>query len=132
MIFIDSNIPMYLMGAAHPHKEGSRRALERLIGESARLVTDVEVIQEILHRYGAIGRRDAITPCVDTLQALADEIFSIDVEDVLRARDHMGSSSSISARDAIHVAVMHRYGVETILSFDSGFDGIPGVRRITA
>jgi len=29
MIFIDSNIPMYLVGAAHPHKVDAQRLLEQ-------------------------------------------------------------------------------------------------------
>ena len=28
MIFVDSNIPMYLVGAAHPHKVEAQRVLE--------------------------------------------------------------------------------------------------------
>ena len=132
MIFVDWNIPMYLVGAPHRHKEDAKRALERLIGESARLVTDVEVIQEILHRYGAIGRRDAIEPCIDTLLSLTDEIFPVDLDDVLEARDQMAGPAGISARDAIHIAVMRRHEVGTILSFDSGFDAVESVRRITA
>ena len=122
---------MYLVGASHPHKEDARRALERLIGESERLVTDVEVIQEILHRYGAIGRRDAIGPCVDALLGLADEIFPVDLDDVLQSWRQMREAPHVSARDAIHVAVMRRHGIATILSFDKGYDAISGVDRIT-
>ena len=121
---------MYLVGAAHPHKEDARRALERLVGEAERLVTDVEVIQEILHRYGAIGRRDAIGPCVDTLLGLADEVFPVDLDDVLQAWNQMHEAPHVSARDAIHVAVMRRRGIDTILSFDKGYDAISGVNRI--
>ena len=51
MILIDSNIPMYLVGADHPHKIDAQRLLERCIADRVRLVTDVEVLQEILHRY---------------------------------------------------------------------------------
>jgi uncharacterized protein len=50
MIFIDSNIPMYLVGARHPHKVDAQRLLENLLSERVRLVTDTEVLQEILHR----------------------------------------------------------------------------------
>ena len=50
MILVDSNVPMYLVGAPHTHKTDSQRALERLISERQRLVTDAEVFQEILHR----------------------------------------------------------------------------------
>ena len=62
MIFIDSNVPMYLVGAEHPHKIDAQRILERCIADDERLVTDAEVLQEILHRYAAIGRKDAISP----------------------------------------------------------------------
>ena len=62
MIFIDSNIPMYLVGADHPNKHVARRLLERAIVDDEPLATDAEVLQEILHRYTAIKRRDAIGP----------------------------------------------------------------------
>lgn len=57
MIFIDSNIPMYLIGADHPHKLQSLALIERVVKERERLVTDAEVFQEILHRYDAIATR---------------------------------------------------------------------------
>ena len=62
MIFVDSNIPMYLVGADHPQKTDAQRLLERAIVAGESLVTDVEVFQEILHRYVATDRRDAIAP----------------------------------------------------------------------
>jgi len=57
MIFTDSNIPMYLIGADHPHKTEAQVLLERLIAAGQRLVTDAEVLHEILHRYTAIDKR---------------------------------------------------------------------------
>jgi len=36
----------------------------------------------------------------------------------------------LSARDAIHVAVMQGRDVGRILSFDAAFDGIPGIIRL--
>jgi predicted nucleic acid-binding protein len=50
MIFIDSNIPMYLVGASHPNKIEAQRLLENVIRTEEHLVTDAEVLQEILHR----------------------------------------------------------------------------------
>ena len=67
MIFIDSNIPMYLIGAPHPNKDAAVRLLEQVIGRGERLVTDAEVLQEILHRYHAIRRHDAIQPAFDAV-----------------------------------------------------------------
>ena len=48
MIFVDSNIPMYLVGATPPHKVDAQRLLERFVTARERLVTDAEVLQEIL------------------------------------------------------------------------------------
>ena len=130
MILVDSNVPMYLVGAAHPHKTDSQRLLEQLVSSRERLVTDAEVLQEILHRYVAIGRRDAIQPAFDALLSVVDEVFPVDQAIVERAKTIVQARHQLSARNALHLAVMAHHGVERILSFDAGLDGIPGVRRI--
>ncbi len=130
MIFIDSNIPMYLVGAAHPHKVDARRLLERAVVEGRRLVTDAEVLQEILHRYVAIGRRDAIWPCLDLLLEVTDEVLPVTLDTVSAAAGIVLGHPDLSARDAVHLAIMKEHGIEEILSFDRHFDGVPGVRRL--
>ena len=130
MIFLDSNIPMYLVGAPHPHKRDARRILEGLIADDERLVTDAEVFQEILHRYVAIQRRDAIQPAFDVLLGVVDDVFPVELLDVERAKTILFGHRSTSSRDSLHLAVMERHQVETIFSFDRGFDGYPGVKRL--
>lgn len=130
MIFIDSNIPMYLVGADHPNKAQAERLLHKLILERQRLVTDSEVLQEILHRYAAINRRDAIQPAFDALLAVVDEVFPIDLEAVEHARQIVLGYSELSARDAVHVAIMEKRQVEKIVSFDAGFDRVPNLTRL--
>lgn len=132
MILIDSNVPMYLVGAAHPHKIDAQRLLERCIAARQRLVTDAEVLQEILHRYVAISRLEAIQPAIDALRAVVDEVLPIGERDVLRAKDIVLGATGLSARDAIHLAVMEHHRIDTVLSFDQGFDGVPGVARLGA
>ena len=131
MIFIDANIPMYLIGAPHPNKDAARRALELVISRGERMVTSAEVMQEILHRYGALKRLDAIQPAFDALLGVVDEVFPIEAEDVQRARDVMMGMGKLSARDALHVAVMKRRGVARVLSFDAGFDAVGWVERVS-
>ena len=123
---------MYLVGAAHPHKAESALALERAITSGERLVTDAEVLQEILHRYTAIDRRDAIQAAFDALLGLVDEVFAVDRAGVERAKELVYSHRRLSSRDALHLALMERHGVREILSFDRGFDLIPGIRRLPA
>jgi len=65
------------------------------------------------------------------LPNLVDEVCSIQLSDNERARDLVLSKRRLSARDAIHVAVMERNGVKRTLSFDSGFDSLSGLTRIS-
>lgn len=130
MIFVDSNIPMYLVGSEHPNKLLARAAVEAAIEAGDRLVTDAEVLQEILHRYVAIDRRDAIEPCTTALLGIVDSVYPIEAEDVRRA-SAIVRSSRLGARDALHVAVIQRHGVARVLSFDRAFDTVPGILRIT-
>ena len=128
-VFLDSNIPMYLVGAAHPNKDAARIALERTVADGERLVTDAEVLQEILHRYSAIGRRDAIEPTLDLVLGIVDEVYPIDHALVRAAARLLERLPRLSARDALHVAVMREHGVDDILTFDAAFDDVGGIRR---
>ena len=131
MILVDSNIPMYLIGAPHPHKVDARRLLERLVTDRRRLVTDAEVLQEILHRYVAIDRRDAIQPCFETLLDIVDDVLPVDILALQRAREIVLAKPELTARDAIHVAMMELHDITEIASFDRHFDGLPGVARLS-
>jgi predicted nucleic acid-binding protein len=130
LIFIDSNIPMYLVGTAHPHKVDAQILLERLIAARHRLVTDAEVLQEIVHRYAAIGRRDAIGAAFDVILNAVDDVLAIEKSDVLRAGEIAQNHAWLSARDALHIAIIERYRIPSILTFDADFDRWPGLTRI--
>jgi predicted nucleic acid-binding protein len=129
VIFVDSNVPMYLVGADHPNKWAARALLERAIADGEVLVTDAEAFQEILHRYVAIDRREAIGPASEALLGVVDEVFPVERADVERARE-LVMATRLSARDAVHLAIMRRRGVDRIMTFDRAFDGLPGITRI--
>ena len=122
---------MYLVGAAHPHKRDAQRLLEKLVSERQRLVTDAEVLQELLHRYVAIARPDAIQPAFDALLGIVDQVLAIDRAVVERAKQIVLGNRHLSARDAVHLAIMEEHGIDRILTFDTGFDGFPGITRIS-
>ena len=81
LIFVDSNVPMYLIGNEPRRKAEVRLTLERLAGERRRLVTSSEVFQELLYRYAAGGRRDAIEPAFDALRAIVDDVLAVEWAD---------------------------------------------------
>lgn len=131
MILVDANIPMYLVGADHPNKLRAATIVERAVGDGERLVTDAEVLQEILHRFTAIERSEAIQPAFDVLLAVVEETLPIEDVDVIAAKDVLAGGYRVSARDALHVAVMRRHDIESVMSFDRGFDRLPGLRRVS-
>jgi len=129
VIFVDSNIPLYLLGARHPNKRRARELLDDCFDANERLVTDVEVLQEILHRYTAIDRRDAIQPAFDVLTGIVDEFFPLGVEELEGAKQ-IALTTTLSARDALHLEVMRTHHLDRILSFDSDFDQISVISRV--
>ena len=104
--------------------------MERLIADGERMVTDAEVLQEVLHRYTAIHKREAIEPAHQMILEISDEVFPIEQRDVMRAAEIVQNPAQLSARDAIHIAVMERHGVRSIFTFDADFDRWPGLKRL--
>lgn len=122
---------MYLVGAAHPNKDRTVAVLTRLAQSGQALVTDIEVYQEILHRYAVIGRLDAIDPAFASLDALVDDVLAFGAAEVRAARALLENVNGLSARDALHAAVMDSAGVTRIFSFDRGFDAVEGLQRLS-
>lgn len=129
MILVDSNVPMYLVGAEHRNKQAARQMLAEAVLDRQELVTDAEVLQEILHRYTAVKRPDAIGPAFEALLGVVRDVLPVELADVQRARRLLEGPGKLSARDAVHVAIMQRHDVAEIMSFDRAFDAVPGIRR---
>jgi hypothetical protein len=121
---------MYLVGAPHPHKTEAQVLLERVIASGRRLVTDAEVMQEILHRYVAINRREAIGPAMKATLEIVDDVLPIESADVIRAAEIVEKRALFSARNGVHIAVMERHGIHEVMSFHADFDRWPGLKRI--
>lgn len=127
-VFLDANVVMYVIGAPHPHRERSQGLLDDLILSDTRLVTDAEVFQEILHRYSAIDRAEAIDPAFATLRGLVDDVFAVGMAEVDAAKTLV--IDGVGARDALHVATMRANGVSRVLTFDRAFDRFDDLRRL--
>jgi len=120
-VFVDSNIPMYVSGGAHPHREPARKFLERVRKRQVEACTSIEVLQEILYRYSAIGRRDLAREIYDLFVEICPVVLGLTLADTDRARDLLSAVDGISARDAVHAGVMLNHEVEWIATYDSGF-----------
>ena len=128
-VFVDSNVPMYVAGTEHPNREPARRFLEEVRRGEVEACTSTEVLQEILYRYSSLRRLDLASQVYDLFVDICPVVLPITLADMDRARDLLCGAAGISARDAVHAAVMLNHDVEWIASFDSGFDAVPGIRR---
>lgn len=130
-VFIDSNVPMYLIGADHPLKYRARDLIEEFLRRRLRLVTSAEVLQEICHRYVAIDRREFLQPAFDAVYGIVDQVYQITEHDVAEAKSLLLGYQKLSARDALHAALMRNLGLGQILSFDADFDHLPWLTRLS-
>lgn len=128
--FVDSNIPMYVAGRDHPLRDPSRRVLERIRAGDLDACTSTEVLQEILFRYSALARLDLAREVYDLFVRICPVVLPVTLADTDRAKDLLVGGTGISARDAVHAGVMQNNDVATIVTFDAGFDRIPGVKRL--
>lgn len=129
IVFIDANIPMYVAGREHPHREPSLRFLEAVRRNEIESCTSTEVLQEILYRYSELRRLDLGREVYDLFVAICPRVFDVTLADTNRARDLLVEQQGLSARDAVHAAVMLNRGIEWIATFDAGFDRVAGIRR---
>ncbi len=130
MILVDSNILMYAAGQNHPNKSDSVRLLERIAEGELEAAIDAEVLQEVLHRYRALNRWKEGRKVYDSARRIFPVVISItaDVMDLCRAL--MDEYPKLMARDALHAAVVHLNGFESMCSYDKDFDVIRDIERL--
>lgn len=129
MILVDSTILMYAAGARHRHKQPSLRFLERVASGEVEAAVDAEALQEILHRYRAIGRWADGRRVYDQARRIFPVVVPITADVWDRARALLDEHRSVMAREALHAAVVAVHGLEGICSYDRDFDRIAGLER---
>ena len=130
MIFVDSNVPMYVAGRDHPLRDPARRFLARARAGEIDVCTSTEILQEILYRYAALKRLDLAAAVYDLFVQLCPTVLPVTLADTDRAKMLVTKIRGVSVRDAIHAAVMLNHDVTEIATFDRGFDRIDGVARV--
>ncbi len=121
---------MYAGGAEHPLREPSRDALRAVAGGRLVATTSAEVIQEILHRFVAIGRPATGADMAREAMTAFQPVLPITHAIVERMPELVVRYPSLTARDLIHVATCMEEGIDVIVSPDRGFDGVTEIRRL--
>jgi uncharacterized protein len=130
MIYIDSCVPMYIVGAEHPLKERTLELLSGILASEEELITSAEAFQEILHRYTAINSSKHLNAAYEVLEELCDSVLEVKKEDCDQARLYIARYPNLSSRDCLHSAIMHRAKCAKIWTYDKLFDEVTRLQRI--
>lgn len=130
-LFIDTNVPIYAAGTAHPLKEPCAEILLLIAAQPSAFITDAEVLQELLHRYLALRRWYLGSQVLQHFSTIMQgRIEPVQPMDVQRAAALADWYPGLSARDLLHAAVMERTGARAIITADRNFDVLPQLERL--
>jgi predicted nucleic acid-binding protein len=121
---------MYAAGGPHSLREPCRAALEAAVDRRVSLITDSEVLQEILYRYFSLQRPEIARDVYGAATELCDDVLPVSERTTARARELLLQYKNLSARDAVHIASMEEGGLRRLLSTDSDFDAVEEVQRV--
>lgn len=129
-VLLDSNVPMYAAGREHAYRRPCQRILERVLADDLSALTDVQVHQEILHRYLSLGLSEQALQVSEDFQTVVPAILPVTVDDIARSRELSRQYPGLPARDLVHVAIMLNNRIRHIVSADRHFDRVAEIRRI--
>jgi predicted nucleic acid-binding protein len=123
---------MYAVGSEHPYRLPCQKVMAAIANNTLTAAIDTEIVQEILHRYGALRRYAEAVTIAENLLSLVALVYPVTLRDILRSLELFAAYSvqGVQARDTIHAAVMQNNGIRLIVSADRHFDLIEGIERI--
>jgi len=128
VLLLDANIAMYAEGREHRYQQPCKRVMELAKANSSDYCVDTEILQEILYVYYSRGETDRGIGVAQDILGMFPTIIPITTAEITIAMRLMSETRRLSARDAIHAAVVINHNLEGIVSADRDFDRIPGLR----
>lgn len=127
-MFLDSNIFINAAISSGPHGQASRMLLKKVASGEQHAATSPLAMDEMLYiiipKKGlafAIKYLNNIAANPNLQMLAVDEAVLHNLPSYLEAK--------LEPRDAMHAATMKANRIETICSFDHGFDNKPGIKR---
>lgn len=132
IFFLDVNVPMYAAGEGHSYETSCVWLMTEVAEGRIPVAIDTEIIQEVLGRYGAIGRWQIGATLATNLLDVVPTVYPVLVADVRKAVElfKQYAKRGVKARDLIHVVVMLNNELTKIISTDVHFDRVEGIARL--
>lgn len=128
--FLDTNVAMYAAGGKHRLQVPCQRIIQAAGQGRISVVVSTEVLQELLHRYVALGERQRACSLVEHVADLSMTILPIAHQDIITAMELLRRYTALMTRDAIHLATMLNHQITELLSTDQAFDTVPEIHRV--
>ena len=129
MIFVDTNVFMYAVGRPHPLRSTAREFFADCIRSRTPLCTSAEVLQELAHAYLSVGRIQTLDSALSLITGSRVEVWPLEQEDVILARQLQEQHPALGARDLCHLASCRRRDVREVRTFDQGLAAAAGAAR---
>ena len=131
MIIADSNFFIALFRVNDGFHNRAVEIMDDLNGRNEILVVTTHVVEEAV-TY--VFSREGSDRAFDVAQAIVSSenlsIESVTKQDIVSAAETMRKYKKLSLSDSLSVGLARKLGIGQILSFDSGFDHIQGIRRV--
>lgn len=129
MLLLDANIAIYAEGRDHRYHNPCRTIMVLARENSSAYCIDTEILQEILNFYVRRGETARGVGVSEDLLSMFLTIVPITAAEIMAAMRLLTETRDLSARDAIHAAVVIEHALEGIVSADRDFDRVPGLCR---
>ena len=130
MIVLDTTVLVYAKGADHPLRGPARAVVEAVRDGRVIATTTAEVIQEFAH---VRGRRRPRTDAADLARDYTDllrPLLQVTEDELLAGLSMFEQHAALGAFDAALAAASLATPEPTLVSADTGFTQVPGLRFV--
>lgn len=129
-VLLDTAVFVYAVGSEHPYRAPCRLLLDPDRGADLKPEASVQAIQELLHqRARRTGDRIGAVQTAESMMLLC-QLHDLTDRDLRLGLQLSRDAPGLHGRDALHAATALNRGIDIIVSPDSAFDSVQGLRRI--
>jgi predicted nucleic acid-binding protein len=130
VIVVDTTVLVYAVGSEHPLRRPSRRIVRAVEQGRVAATTTVEVVQEFVHVRSRRSERADAAALGRTWASLFSPLLDTNEDDLALALDMYPRHPRLGGFDCLLAAAAMRRGVEVLVSADSAFAAVTGLRHV--
>jgi uncharacterized protein len=129
VIVVDTTILAYAIGGDHPLKSPSQRFMDRVSLGAIAATTTAEVIQEFAHIRARRFARTEVAGAARRYAAVLDPLIVVTAAALHRGLVLFERHEQLGAFDAVLAATAIEHGADALVSADTAFAGVRGLRH---